>query len=308
VSTGKNKGGKNGPKKFPNRATQGATGQPTGAQKRLAAQRAMAAASGARSARRRRQFWTVWAPIIAVVVLVAAFGIVKLATSNKANKATVASTGVVAAVTSVPASVLDQVGTGTSSSPPTALTGAALTAGGLPRILYVGAEWCPFCAAERWPLAVALSRFGTLTGLGQTASTPDDVDPNTPTLSFEGSKYTSTAISFTGKEIQNGSKQTLDTLDAADNAIFTTVGKGSFPFIDIAGKWLINGAQYDPGLLAGKTHAQIASALSDPTSAIAKAIDGSANVITAAICKASGDKPASVCTATAVTSAAEKLT
>ena len=62
----------------------------------------------------------------------------------------------------VPASVLAQVGIGASS--PQALkpvTGPALTSGGKPEMLYIGAEWCPYCAAERWAMAVALRRFGT---------------------------------------------------------------------------------------------------------------------------------------------------
>jgi hypothetical protein len=55
---------------------------------------------------------------------------------------------------------------------------------GRPRIVYVGAEYCPFCGAERWALAVALSRFGTFSGLRLIHSSSTDVDPNTPTLSF----------------------------------------------------------------------------------------------------------------------------
>ena len=51
---------------------------------------------------------------------------------------------------------------GSGVSPLTATTGQpALTSGGKPEILYVGAEYCPYCAAERWAMVVALSRFGT---------------------------------------------------------------------------------------------------------------------------------------------------
>ena len=34
-----------------------------------------------------------------------------------------------------------------------------------PELLYIGAEYCPYCAASRWPLIIALSRFGTFKGL-----------------------------------------------------------------------------------------------------------------------------------------------
>ena len=45
-----------------------------------------------------------------------------------------------------------------------------LTASGPAQILFVGAEYCPFCAAERWPLVVALARFGRFPVLHDAAS------------------------------------------------------------------------------------------------------------------------------------------
>src|SRR6202043_382420 len=57
---------------------------------------------------------------------------------------------------------------------------ALLTASdGKPEILYVGAEYCPYCAAQRWAVVTALSHFGTFSGLGTTTSSASDVDPNT---------------------------------------------------------------------------------------------------------------------------------
>jgi hypothetical protein len=258
---------------------------------------------------RRNRLLTVLAPIVAVLVVVVVLIAVKASSdSNKPGHGTsTAPVNVAQAVTNVPAAVLDRIGAGSSQSPPSALTGAALTTGALPRVLYVGAEWCPYCAAERWPLAVALSRFGTLTGLGLTASTPNDVYPNTPTLSFHGATYSSKYLAFSGNEIENGSKQPLDTLDAADSALFVKVGGGSFPFVDIGGKYAVKGAPYLPSLLDGKTHAQIAAALADPTSSIASAIDGAANVLTAAICTTTGGQPSAVCTSAGVVAAAKAL-
>ena len=71
---------------------------------------------------------------------------------------------------------------------------------------------------------------------------------------------------------------------------------GAIPFVDFGNKYLISGASYSPQLLQGKTWSQIATALKDPTSPIAKAIDGTANYITAAICQLTGNQPASACT------------
>lgn len=293
------------------------------AAQRLAAQRAEAARARTAATQRRRRMRLVGVPIAVVVLAVGALIGVKLATGTgspkSGQKATAAADSIIRAVTSVPGATLDAIGKGTASTVPTAVSAPALTADGKPRVLYVGAEYCPYCATERWAVVVALSRFGTFTDLGQTASSPSDVYPSTATLTFHGASYTSTTISFTGKEIQsnqvvNGRYSTLDTLTAADQALVTKYdappyfsSSGAIPFIDIGGRYLISGASYAPSVLQGKTHAQIAAALSDPTSAIAKGVDGTANLITAAICRSTDSTPATVCTSAGVTSAAAAL-
>ena len=283
----------------------------TRAQTRIAAQRAMAAASGARAARRRRLLLGVGAPL-AVVVVVAAI-LVAVATlhhpASKVDHTPVAITSTVQSqVTGVPASVIDAVGTGNGLvKAPSALSGEALTADGKPRVLYVGAEHCPYCAAERWGLVNALSRFGTFTGLSTTYSSATDVDPNTATLDLHGAGYTSDYVSLTAKEVRDGDNKPLDTLDSADNALFSSIGGNGFPFIDIGGKYAVTGENYDPAILKGKTHAQIAAAMSDPTSKIGQATVGVANYITTAICASTNNQPAKVCTAPGVTAAAKAL-
>jgi hypothetical protein len=295
----------------------------TPAAQRLAAQRAEAARTRIAATQRRRRMRLVGIPVAVVVLAVAALIGVKLATGagspRSGQKATTAADSVIQGVTSVPATTLDAVGKGTASAVPKAVTAPALTADGKPRILYVGAEYCPYCATERWAVVVALSRFGTFTNLGQTASSPSDVYPSTATLTFHGASYTSATISFTGKEIQsnqvvNGQYSTLDTLSAADQALVTKydaapyfTSSGAIPFIDIGGRYLISGASYDPSVLQGKTHAQIAAALSDPRSAIAKGVDGTANLITAAICETTNSAPATVCSSAGVTTASAAL-
>ena len=59
--------------------------------------------------------------------------------------------------------------------------------------------------------------------------------------------------------------------------------------------------------MQGKTHQQVATALADPSSDIAKAVDGTANVITAAICKSTTGSPAAVCGSAGVQAAAKQL-
>ena len=58
---------------------------------------------------------------------------------------------------------------------------------------------------------------------------------------------------------------------------------GAVPFLDIGNRYILAGAQYNPQVLAGLSAAQIANQLSNPSSPVAQAIDGSANVIIAAI-------------------------
>lgn len=277
-------------------------------QKRQAAQRAMAAASGAKAARNKR-LMQVLVPVVAVVVVVGVLIAVSMTRGEKKGHSTnVAGQAVTTAVTGVPAAVLDKVGADSAAGPSQLLTGSALTENGKPKVLYVGAEWCPYCAAERWALAQAVSRFGTLTNLGQTKSgASPEVYPNTATLSFHGAKFSSNYIALTADEIENGDHKKLDTVSASDDKLFVDIGKQSFPFIDIGGKYQF-GVQFNPAVLTGKTHAQIADAMSDPTSDIGKAIDGSANVLTAAICQLTNGQPANVCTAKGVTASTSKLT
>src|SRR5438552_15983758 len=52
-------------------------------------------------------------------------------------------------MTSVNDSVLNSIGAGTSEKLAT-LEEPPLTADGKPLVLYVGAEYCPYCASERW--------------------------------------------------------------------------------------------------------------------------------------------------------------
>jgi hypothetical protein len=147
------------------------------------------------------------------------------------------------------------------------------------------------------------------------------VYPSTPTLSFHGAGYSSRYLAFKGYEMQSNKRvgnsyAPLDKLSPADKKVFSTYdappyvpaqSAGSIPFIDLGGRYMISGASYNPGILAGKTHEQVASALSDPNSPIAKSVIGTANLITAALCRQTGDQPGSVCSSSGVTSAAKHL-
>ncbi|MFI6826563.1 MULTISPECIES: DUF929 family protein [unclassified Kribbella] len=288
------------------------------ARERIAAQQA----AQARAERRRRVLLAAGA-VAVVVIVVAGLVIIRLAGGGKDNTATApsgaADSQITSALASVPDSTFTEVGTDAVQGGPSAITAPPLTAGGKPKVLYIGAEYCPFCAAERWPVTVALSRFGTFSNLGTTHSSASDVFPNTPTLSFHGAKYTSQYLTFTGVETTtnqqvNGQYAPLDTPTAEDQKTFDTYNAppyvkegGSIPFVDLGGKFVASGASYSPEILAGKTQAEVAAALKDPSSPIAKAIVGSSNLYTAALCQVTGNQPSNVCSSAAVTAAAGKL-
>lgn len=251
--------------------------------------------------------------LVVIAALVVTKALSGASTPKSGQKTVAAAATVIRQVTHVPAATLNTVGVGSVQTAPKAISGTALTRDGKPLVLYVGAEYCPFCAAERWGVVVALSRFGTFAHLGQTASSPSDAHPNTATLSFHGATYTSSSIAFVGKEtesnqVQGKSYAPLDTLTAAQTAIVNKYGGGGIPFIDIGGKYTVSGASYNPDVLQAKTHAQIAAALSDPTSPIARGVDGTANLVTAAICQSTSQQPATVCQAGGVQKATAKLT
>ena len=57
-------------------------------------------------------------------------------------------------------------------------------------------------------------------------------------------------------------------------------------------------------MLAGLSWTQVAAAMRNPSSPVAKDIDGAANVITAAICTLTHSQPGSVCQSSGVKAAA----
>ncbi len=247
---------------------------------------------------------------VVVVALVVTLAVIKLGSTSSSASALPTGTklsAIISNATKVPVSTLAAVGKGTIQTPPSPLSNQPpLIKNGKPEIVYVGAEYCPYCAAERWAMVVALSRFGTFSGLGVTHSDLNDVFPNTKTFTFYKSSYSSNYIVFSSVEQTDPSRKPLQTPTAEQNALVARYdappyvaasSKGAIPFIDFGNKFLISGASFSPQILQGKSWTQISSALADASSPIAKAVDGTANVMTAHICKLTANKPANVCSA-----------
>ncbi len=218
-------------------------------------------------------------------------------------------------ITSVPASTLATVGTGalaTSGLPLRSISDTTLaTSAGKPEMLYIGAEFCPYCAAMRWSMAVALSKFGTFGSLKFIHSSSTDVDPNTATLTFLKQKYSSPYLTFTPVENEDVNHGPLQPTTKVQQALWVKYdsqdGGTGFPFIYFGGKVIITGPLYDPAVLKGLTWSQIAGQLKNPNSLVAQNVNGAANYVTASICKMTNDAPASVCKAGAIPAVEAKL-
>ena len=181
----------------------------------------------------------------------------------------------------------------------------------LPRIIYIGADYCPFCGAERWALIIALSKFGTFQKLHYMTSSASDVYANTATFTFYKSSYKSKYLDFTPVETQTnipngaGSGYTalmkptnfeLNLFNKYDNTPYVSSSSaGSIPFIDIAGKYLSVGAQYSPATLKGLDWNNILSSIYSNNNSTSEDILSSAAYLIKYICKVTNGKPQKVC-------------
>jgi thiol-disulfide isomerase/thioredoxin len=295
----------------------GSMGKADRIRQRNARERIAAQQTAARKAEARRRTFIAFGSVLAVVAIVVALIVVKSFNKNSPAQAAVAQSAQTVAkqITTVPAATLNQVGKGTTSPlTPTQGKQAVLTSGGKPEVVYMGAEYCPYCAAERWALTVALSRFGTFSNLHFIHSSSADVYASTPTLSYYQSGYTSKYIDFepvelqSTKEISSGVYATLQKPTTAQSGLMSKFDappyvpsneSGSYPFVDFGNQYLVLGAQYLPSALAKLSWAQVAADIRVPSSSVAQDVDGAANSITAAICKITKDAPAAVCSSAA---------
>jgi hypothetical protein len=282
-------------------------GRKTNKSARVAAQatareKAAAARIAEKRAAQRRRATAVISSVVVVALIVG--GSVAYALNRhshpSSNKVGAAAPALVKTVTDVSQPTAESVAAGSvaAASKPQTISGTPLGTATKPTLLYIGAEFCPFCAAQRWAMINALSRFGTFTGL-QTIRSSED---NLATFTFLKAHYTSKYVTFDGKEEADQNSKPLQKLTTTESAKWNSYippgasGPG-YPFMDLAGKYVFANFLVDPSLLTGKSWTQIAAAMAKPTSALGKAEIGAANYITSTICREDGGKPANVCTA-----------
>jgi hypothetical protein len=251
-------------------------------------------------------------------LMLAAFVPATAFAAKHSDGSTSAPVSIVRAVSSVSAATLDSVGVGKLGKGFTLsrLSGAAVAPGAKATLISENAAWCPHCAANSWAVAITLERFGTLSGLrvidsgtyfGKVMHAKPSF-PHTQGLSFLNAHYASSLVAFEpivlfdrkGKRVETPTK-------AQAHAIKAFEPNGGFPVVDLGGAFGAVGSAFSPGQLAGLSAARIAGELASPTSALAPYIDAQANVLTAALCVATGQQPAAVCSAPGVRAAAATL-
>ena len=211
--------------------------------------------------------------------------------------------------TKVPLTALRGVGIPGTIRPPQSLSGQPpLETGGKPEIFYAGAAFCPYCAVSRWALVIALSQFGSFSDLGSVVSSAsNDVYPGLESWSFASSHYSSPYLAFDPVELsfhRTGASTpgpatgyvTVATLSPADRHLYDAYDTGgTIPFVDIANTAVVVGSSASPAPPQGLSLGQISSALSDPSSTVARTLDGAANTLIKSICSLPGTTGAPVC-------------
>ncbi len=230
--------------------------------------------------------------------------------SSTADPWQAAPTAIVGTITHLPETVFNAVSLQPTVLAPVILKGQSpLTFNGKPGIYYEGAEPCPYCAAERWAFIIAMSRFGSWSGLGVNQSSANDIDPSTQTFTFVRATYSSPYVTIRTKEILSNQKlsngdyaplerptreeATLD--DRYTTAKYFPANPGYLPFLDFGNRVVISQSSFDPSVLHGLSREQIATDLSDPTNPVTMDIVATANYLSAATCLIDGDRPALVC-------------
>lgn len=272
--------------------------------------------------------------VVAVAVIVILIAVASQnSTSRQAAFASTSPSPTVLAAVTKPSPALGAVGDGGLVSPWQAIIKPPkdrLTLVGKPELFFWGGEFCPICAADRWSLINALSRFGHISGIYTMKSSSSDIYPNTNTFTFRHATYTSKYLSFVPEEAEDRNQNSLPVSPAAqalvnkyDQPPYVAKGYGGgFPFLDLANRAVGNlpanenegylhtdPSQTQSGIYSSPLSWQtIAADLASPATPQAKIIFGNANWLTAGICKETKNRPASVCAARPIPQLESQLT
>ena len=155
-----------------------------------------------------------------------------------------------------------------------------LSSAGKPEVVLVGPDGCAACELESWGIVEALSQFGTFANVRLSQSETSRL-PLVRGFTFKGASYGSPFVAFS---IASPSSKV----------------PRPFPFVDVANKFADVGSPASPHIAGRLFWRKVAGSLSQPKASSAQAIDGTAELLTAEICDATGGVPAAVCGAAAV--------
>jgi hypothetical protein len=233
-------------------------------------------------ARRKRLALTIGGGVLAAAALAGA-----VAFALHGNAASISETAVAASLGAPTSDV---------PSPPTGAfnyVGTPLYQGGKPELLFIGAQYCPHCAGQRWAIVKALTQFGTFSNV--TSSANDD--GTIPTFNLHDATYASKYVAFVHRDLEDRSHNPLDSLSSDEQSIFNQLDpSGGIPLITVGGYALL-GDGYDLSLIQSRSFNAVQQAMqrdnrSDP---LVSAINAEANSITAFICHANKMQPQTVC-------------
>ena len=167
-------------------------------------------------------------------------------------------------------------------------------------VFFMGAEYCPYCAAERWAIVRALQKYGRWSGLKQAISAARD-EPflNLPTYDLTEAAYTSPHIEFVAREIEDREFKPLQKLLENEEKLLKQYNsEKQIPFLLIGGRFMQIEAGFTPKIFIGHTFRQTETELKKAESEIRKTIDAEANIIRALLCVVG--LPAELCKETGV--------
>ena len=167
---------------------------------------------------------------------------------------------------------------------------------GAPIFYFYGAAGCPFCSASSWAMAMALERFGTLTGTSYDHSSPTDSPPSIPEIVLASASLQSSYVALKVTESTDDTSVVFPgTSECIQQAYLSAYSGGSIPFVVINGEYYHAGVSIvDPTALQGLTPSEVQQQITNQSGPAWTAISPQAFWIMAFLLKADGGRPTSV--------------